>query len=131
MTGIEPHIPVFDKSQRTDGAFSREDFTYDHASDAYRCPAGKTPALSSAVHDPADRRDERQLDTLPGQQARLRGVSPEAALLPQCTGAQDHALNLRRRAWTWLARSPRPTSTRPRAASAKRSRCCSLTSSVF
>src|SRR5438067_13246167 len=27
--GIEPHIPVFDKSQRTDGTFSREDLTYD------------------------------------------------------------------------------------------------------
>jgi hypothetical protein len=40
--GIEPHIPVFDKSQRTDGTFSREDFAYDHASDTYRCPAGKT-----------------------------------------------------------------------------------------
>src|SRR6266852_2795499 len=40
--GIEPHIPVFDKSQRTDGTFSREDFIYDHASDTYRCPAGKT-----------------------------------------------------------------------------------------
>ncbi len=26
---IEPHIPVFDKSQRTDGTFSRDDFTYD------------------------------------------------------------------------------------------------------
>jgi transposase len=39
--GIEPHIPVFDKSQRTDGTFSREDFAYDHASDTYRCPAGK------------------------------------------------------------------------------------------
>ena len=39
--GIEPHIPVFDKSQRTDGTFSREDFTYGHASDTYRCPAGK------------------------------------------------------------------------------------------
>jgi len=40
--GIEPHIPVFDKSQRTDGTFSRDDFSYDHATDAYRCPAGKT-----------------------------------------------------------------------------------------
>jgi hypothetical protein len=39
--GIEPHIPVFDKSKRTDGTFSREDFTYDHASDTYRCPNGK------------------------------------------------------------------------------------------
>jgi Dienelactone hydrolase family len=40
--GIEPHIPVFDKSQRTDGTFSRDDFSYDHATDTYRCPAGKT-----------------------------------------------------------------------------------------
>jgi transposase len=39
---IEPHIPVFDKSKRTDGTFSRDDFTYDYASDTYRCPAGKT-----------------------------------------------------------------------------------------
>jgi transposase len=39
--GIEPHIPVLDKSERTDGTLSREDFTYDHLSDTYRCPAGK------------------------------------------------------------------------------------------
>ena len=39
--GIEPHIPVFDKSKRKDGTFSREDFTYDHKADAYICPAGK------------------------------------------------------------------------------------------
>src|SRR5712692_3227128 len=39
--GIEPHIPVFDKSQRTDGTFSRNDFAYDHKRDCYICPAGK------------------------------------------------------------------------------------------
>ena len=39
--GIEPHIPVFDKSQRTDGTFSRDDFTYDYVTDTYGCPAGK------------------------------------------------------------------------------------------
>jgi transposase len=39
--GIEPHIPVVDKSARTDGTFSREDFTYDHDGDVYVCPAGK------------------------------------------------------------------------------------------
>ena len=27
--GIEPHVPVLDKSARTDGSFSREGFTYD------------------------------------------------------------------------------------------------------
>src|SRR3984893_11108544 len=40
--GIEPHVTVFDKSARTDGTFSREDFIYDQAEDVYRCPDGKT-----------------------------------------------------------------------------------------
>jgi transposase len=39
--GIEPHIPVFDKSKHTDDTFSRSDFTYDHEGDAYLCPGGK------------------------------------------------------------------------------------------
>jgi len=39
--GIEPHIPVFDKSQRRDGTFSRSDFAYDHDRDLYICPGGK------------------------------------------------------------------------------------------
>ena len=39
--GIEPHIPVIDKSTREDGTFSRGEFTYDHAADLYRCPNGK------------------------------------------------------------------------------------------
>jgi len=39
--GIEPHIPVFDKSERSDGTFSRSAFTYDPAANAYTCPAGK------------------------------------------------------------------------------------------
>lgn len=39
--GIEPHIPVFDKSQRADDTFSRSDFTYDHEGGVYFCPGGK------------------------------------------------------------------------------------------
>jgi hypothetical protein len=39
--GIAPHIPVFDKSARQDGIFSRSDFTYDGEHDRYICPAGK------------------------------------------------------------------------------------------
>ena len=38
---IEPHIPVFDKSTRRDGTFSRSDFAYDQEADHYTCPAGK------------------------------------------------------------------------------------------
>jgi hypothetical protein len=38
---ITPHIPVFDKSARTDGTFSRAEFTFDPDRDRYTCPAGK------------------------------------------------------------------------------------------
>ena len=39
--GIQPHIPVFEKSARDDGIFSRSDFTFDHKRDLYICPGGK------------------------------------------------------------------------------------------
>jgi len=39
--GFEPHVPVFEKSARSDGAFERSDFTFDHEDDSYLCPAGK------------------------------------------------------------------------------------------
>ena len=38
---IEPHIPVWDKSEREDGAFTRLEFTFDAAKNQYTCPAGK------------------------------------------------------------------------------------------
>jgi transposase len=47
--GIEPHIPVFDKSARSDGSFAREDFAYDHEGDVYICPAGKTLTSSGTL----------------------------------------------------------------------------------
>jgi hypothetical protein len=39
--GIAPHIPVFDKSARTDGTFERSAFTFDPQDDSYVCPGGK------------------------------------------------------------------------------------------
>ena len=47
--GIEPHIPVFDKSQRSDDTFSRADFTYDHEADVYRCPGGKRLTTTGTI----------------------------------------------------------------------------------
>jgi Transposase DDE domain len=38
---IVPHIPVFDKSNRTDGTFSPADFAFHAERDRYTCPAGK------------------------------------------------------------------------------------------
>lgn len=36
---IEPHVPVWDKSERTDGTFSRSDFAWNEQEKEYRCPA--------------------------------------------------------------------------------------------
>jgi transposase len=38
--GITPHIPVWDKSARSDGTFSRADFVFDRGRNIYVCPGG-------------------------------------------------------------------------------------------
>jgi hypothetical protein len=47
--GIEPHIPVWDKSNETKGKFTRADFTYDKERDLYICPGGKHLTCSGRV----------------------------------------------------------------------------------
>lgn len=46
---ITPHIPVWDKSRRDDGTFSRSDFTFDKARDVYTCPAGKRLTTTGSI----------------------------------------------------------------------------------
>src|SRR6202163_2684587 len=50
-TGITPHIPVWDRSDREDGTFSRADFKFDKERNVYVCPAGKLLTTTSKVHD--------------------------------------------------------------------------------
>ena len=52
---IEPHVPVWDKSQRKDNTFSVGDFRWDGAADEYRCPAGKAlrPRQKHYKHRPS------------------------------------------------------------------------------
>ena len=38
---IEPHVPVWDKSQRQDDTLSSSDFEWNDAADEYRCPQGQ------------------------------------------------------------------------------------------
>lgn len=40
--GIEPHVPVWDKTERCDGTFSRSEFEWNGQDNTYRCPVGKT-----------------------------------------------------------------------------------------
>jgi hypothetical protein len=38
---IEPHVPVWDKTQRSDGTLSSNAFRWDEQANEYRCPQGK------------------------------------------------------------------------------------------
>ena len=38
--GIEPHVPVWDKTQRNDETLSSSDFQWNEQADEYRCPQG-------------------------------------------------------------------------------------------
>jgi transposase len=46
---ITPYIPVWDKSTRDDGTFSRSDFAFDKEKNVYTCPAGKTLTTTGHV----------------------------------------------------------------------------------
>jgi hypothetical protein len=129
--GIEPHIPVYDKSQRSDGTFSRDDFSYDQASDTYRCPAAKTlrryrrpftvPRSGPIKNNPVRyRASKHDCDACPFK--------------PRCcpnTPARNVPRSIYEGCVTWPATWQKPRPTRPRAASEKRSRCCSPNSNAF
>ena len=95
--GIEPHIPVFDRSARRDGTFSREDFAYDPEREVYRCPADRTLTTTGRIVND---------DATIMYRASTYDCEP-CALKPKCcpNGPQDPALNPRRRSadgWRYL-----------------------------
>lgn len=80
--GIEPHVPVFDKSARSDGAFERSDFTFDHEDDSYICPAGRR--LRPRNRNFTSPRPEADQDGFIRYRARQQDCS-NCALKRQCT----------------------------------------------
>jgi transposase len=70
---IAPHIPVWDRSERSDGTFSHSDFSFNAEHNHYVCPAGKLlkPAAPNRLKNPYRYRAS-QLDCR------------DCALKPQC-----------------------------------------------
>jgi hypothetical protein len=66
---IAPHIPVFDRSKREDGTFSREDFRYDESTDYLYLPSREMP-------DNYGPDQCRGCNFLPQQSARLCQLPP-------------------------------------------------------
>jgi transposase len=120
--GIAPHIPVFDKSKRDDGTFSRSDFRYDppatsttvqaESGSERAAPCTKArrfctaPASSTAMHAHSNRSAAQR-----NQRARSRATSMST---PETLPVRLRAL--------------KPSSSH--AVSARRSRCGSPTSSA-
>ena len=48
---IAPHIPVWDKSARSDGTFSRAEFVFDRSRNVYICPKGGLLHTTGTVID--------------------------------------------------------------------------------
>nr|ART36161.1 B288 [uncultured bacterium] len=128
--GIEPHIPVFDKSARRDGTFERDDFTFDHADDSYTSPPASScdrPTATSPPSAPASIRTASSATAPHCMTADL--ASCVRAARPTCPPARSPARCMKAPV-TWPATLPRPTPTSPRGDSERRSRCCSPTSNA-
>ena len=121
--GIEPHVTVFDKSARTDGTFSREDFNYDPTGDVYICPGGQTlTTTGTRVNDGATllyRASKNDCDAVPSSRAAARRKWP-ARYRDRSTRARE----------IWRVRSPGPGRVEHLDDCARRSRCSSPTSSA-
>lgn len=110
---------MFDKSNRSDGTFSRTDFAYDTQADVYTFPARKLLKRRQRRHD--DRPDEMPTDGL----WRYRASKPDcdACLLkPRCCPARRVLHSVHEGARN-LARIPQEDEWRRQR---KKSRCCSL-----
>jgi transposase len=49
--GVQPHIPVIDRRHQTKGRFTRDQFRYEPAENAYYCPEGKVLSFNGRRRD--------------------------------------------------------------------------------
>ncbi len=94
---INPHIPVWDRSARDDGTFSRSDFRYDKQRDVYICPAGKVLKTTGTLHSDNTYRylaRKRDCESCP-LKPRCCGKQPSRRILRDPNeAARDHARSL-------------------------------------
>jgi hypothetical protein len=117
---IAPHIPVVDKSKRDDGTFSREEFTFYKEGNVYICPAFNVLTTTGKIMN----------DEMFFYRASVRGCAACSFKTRCCR--KEPARKILRSIYEEArdaarARSPRPTPSSNRAASASASRCCSST----
>ena len=128
--GIDPHIPVIDKSGRTDGTFERADFTYDAETDTYICPGGKDlKQYRRAFKTPRSGANKDGTLRYRARKADCDACALKPRCCPKARNARSPDPSMKPLA-TWPAPSPRPANTRSPASSGRRSRCSLPTSNA-
>ena len=117
--GIAPHIPVFDKSKRDDGTFSRSDFRYDPTNDVYHCPGGKRLGRAAPCT-----RAKRCCIAQASSTATFAHSNRSAAQRSHRARSRAISMNM---PGTLRGRSLAPRASSNRGVSARRSRCGSRT----
>ena len=89
---IEPHVPVWDMTQRNDETLSSSDFQWDEQADEYRCPQGR-PLRSQWRAFKKLRNHVTKADTIiyRSSQSDLRDLPDENALLSEHTDSEDRS----------------------------------------
>ena len=88
---IEPHVSVWDKTQRSDETLSSSDFQWDAQANEYRCPQGRRCAVNGAHSSARERASPRPTPSSIIQPSRLREVPDEVALLSEHTDSEDRS----------------------------------------
>jgi hypothetical protein len=125
--GIEPHVNLIDKSERTDGTFSRSDFAFDTERDLYVCPGGKELRKCRARSPRRARASQR---TARSAIAPLSTTATPAYSNPSAVRICPHARSLA----PFMkppVRSPRLRPTPSHVTNEKRSKCSSLISNAY
>ena len=126
---IAPHIPVFDKSNRTDGTFSRADFAFDAERDRYTCPAGKELVQFRRTYAiPRSGVTAEGTNSIVPANWIATSASSRRVAAPTQPLARSRGICTKTPA-TWLVRTPQRRNTWRPVAVGRKSRCSSRTSS--
>ena len=87
---IEPHVPVWERYQRTDGSLSSDAFQWDEERDEYRCPQGHPLRREWRAFVRARTHVTKAARYLPIPSGRLPPVPDESQMLSEHTDPQGH-----------------------------------------
>ena len=125
---IEPHVPVWDKTERKDDSLSSNDFLWNPEANEYRCPAGK-PLRSEWRAFTQQRSRVTKANTIiyRSSQSDCATCPLKAKCCPNTTFRKIARASMKRPV-TWREASPRHRNTSSLVANGRRWRCCSPTS---